>query len=93
MNERHCRNELKMQTKLTVIHGLNEIFDTDFPPLLTFFSIAIFTTLTNKPLNPKYIMLIISYYWIVALNLQNFCIRGMIFLIGGLVSLKRVQVS
>jgi hypothetical protein len=86
-------NELKSQAKVFAIHGLNGIFDTDFPPLLTFFSTAIFCAVTDKPLNPKYIVLVTSYYWIISLNLQYFFIRGLIFLIGAFVSLRRVQVS
>ncbi len=86
------RKELKMQSRLFTVNALNGLFDTDFPPLVTYVSISVFIAITSRPINPTYVVLVTSYYWLVVTNLIYFFMRGLIFLIGGVVSLRRVQV-
>jgi hypothetical protein len=82
---------LKYESGIFTVNGLNGIFDTDMPPLITYISIAVFYAFTDKPVEPKYIVIVTSYYWILGANMQYFFIRALMYLVGGVVSLKRVQ--
>jgi hypothetical protein len=76
-----------------LVSAVNSIFDTDSTPIITFISFAVFYAVSDMPLRPSYVVLVINYYSIIAASLQFFFIRGIIWLIGGAVSMKRVQVE
>nr|UOU03343.1 ATP-binding cassette subfamily C4-4-2 [Brachionus rubens] len=84
-------DEMKYQKLLYVVSVFNGIVDLILPSLITFTSVTFFIFFTNRPLIPSYIVLAMSFYMRISQSMGFFFIKALTFLIGGKVSLKRME--
>jgi hypothetical protein len=45
-----------------IVSAINSILDTDSTPIITFISISVFYSVSDLPLRPSYIVLVVNYY-------------------------------
>jgi ATP-binding cassette, subfamily C (CFTR/MRP), member 4 len=85
------KKEIKFQSYLHVIRTVASVIFSVLPGLITYTSISFLYLFTDLPLLPSYIVLAMSFYMTLSINMGVLFVRGLQTLICANVSAKRVK--
>lgn len=85
------KREMKYYAAIDTIYALNSSMENDFSCVITYLSVSFLVMLTDIPMKAKFIVFAIGLYSRLCNNLGYFLSRGIILLISGLISIKRIQ--
>ena len=84
---------MQYQACVHSITGVNSLLENDCSCLITYISVAFLVNLTKVPLKSSYIVFAIGFYSRLCSNLGYFLSRVIIMTIGGLISMRRFEVT